>query len=241
MFRLAPMPGRDLVRWGAEHVRVGPWRGDTDIAALTPIPERPPLTTAGVRHCLSVLARPGLRGRGDGGPKARARAQGFLGAGFTVRERLHLPRAGTRRPAARPGRPRCAAPAAATGPRSWRWTGSRSRPSGASTTTPSTTRWRPRPRAGSGSPTSLRWSATRSPARPAGGASCSGSRWQPDARKAKVSAPRSSSTACTGCAGGAPARRSSTPKRRTHALALYERMGFRRQPGGLVVLETALS
>ena len=76
--------------------------------------------------------------------------QGFFGAGFTVRERLHLLERDLDElpplPAATPAKGPAAGPARGAGGRR----ASRSRRSGASTTARSTTRWRPRRRAGSG-------------------------------------------------------------------------------------------
>jgi ribosomal protein S18 acetylase RimI-like enzyme len=79
----------DLVRWGADRLRVGSWRGDARIAYIAPLAEGAPATVEAVRRCCDVL-----RGRGYHeaitaalGP---AESRGFIEAGFQVRERLHL-------------------------------------------------------------------------------------------------------------------------------------------------------
>ncbi len=83
------MRGRDVVHWGGDQVRIGPWRADSGVALVATMPERPPLSAAGVRHCLSILAHRGYRAAVTAALEPRE-VQGFLGAGFTVKERLHL-------------------------------------------------------------------------------------------------------------------------------------------------------
>ena len=79
----------DLVRWGADRLRVGPWRGDSRVAYVAPLADGAPATVDAVRRCCDLL-----RGRGFAevitaalGP---AESKGFIEAGFDVRERLHL-------------------------------------------------------------------------------------------------------------------------------------------------------
>lgn len=79
----------DLVRLGADRLRVGPWRGNQRVAYIAPIAEGAPAAADAVRQCCELLA-----GRGFDeaitaalGP---AEASGFIEAGFHVRERLHL-------------------------------------------------------------------------------------------------------------------------------------------------------
>lgn len=70
-------------------LRVGRWRGDQGVAYVAVPPgARPPRPTA-VRECIAILARRGYQEAVTAalGP---AEQPGFLDAGFSVRERLHL-------------------------------------------------------------------------------------------------------------------------------------------------------
>ena len=51
----------DLVRWGADRLRVGPWRGDTRTAYVAPLAEGAPTTAEAVRQCCTLLAGRGFR------------------------------------------------------------------------------------------------------------------------------------------------------------------------------------
>jgi ribosomal protein S18 acetylase RimI-like enzyme len=79
----------DVVRWGGDRLRVGPWRGNARMAYIALSIDGPTPSVAGVRHCLDVLADRGYIGAVTAalGP---AEAQAFLTVGFEVRERLHL-------------------------------------------------------------------------------------------------------------------------------------------------------
>lgn len=83
------MAETDVIRWGDERVRAGPWRGDERVAFLTPLPDAPIPSAAFVRHCCELLA-----GRGYvkvvTGALAPGEQPGFLTAGFDVEEQLHL-------------------------------------------------------------------------------------------------------------------------------------------------------
>src|SRR5437879_12928269 len=81
--------GLDVLRWGGDRLRAGPWRGDDRIAYIAPHPAGSPPTTEAVRHTCTVLAEPGFVEVVTAalGP---AESHGFLTAGFTLRERLHL-------------------------------------------------------------------------------------------------------------------------------------------------------
>ena len=79
----------DVIRWGRERVRTGPWRGDHDIAYLSPLPDAPLPSAVFVRRCLDQLAARGFR-RVITSALSPAEQAGFLGAGFEVHERLHL-------------------------------------------------------------------------------------------------------------------------------------------------------
>jgi ribosomal protein S18 acetylase RimI-like enzyme len=100
----------DVIRFGQERARTGPWRGDQHVAFLAPLPESPSPSAAFVRRCLGVLAERGFT-RVVTGALLPAEQHGFLRAGFEVEERLallthdlgelpHVPRVRTR--AARP-------------------------------------------------------------------------------------------------------------------------------------------
>jgi GNAT superfamily N-acetyltransferase len=79
----------DVLRLGADRLRVGTWRGDERVAYIAPLPDAPPTTSDSVRRCLDMLA-----GRGYDEVVTAALAptdlDGFLTAGFSIRERLHL-------------------------------------------------------------------------------------------------------------------------------------------------------
>ena len=79
----------DLVRLGADRLRVGPWRGDTAIAYIAPLADGAPAAADAVRRGCSVLAGRGFHAAITAalGP---AESRGFIEAGFEVRERLHL-------------------------------------------------------------------------------------------------------------------------------------------------------
>lgn len=79
----------DVIRWGRERVRTGPWRGDRSVAYLSPLPDAPLPSVAFVRRCLDQLAARGFR-RVITSALSPIEQAGFLGAGFEVHERLHL-------------------------------------------------------------------------------------------------------------------------------------------------------
>ncbi|MEO7556827.1 MAG: GNAT family N-acetyltransferase [Acidimicrobiales bacterium] len=81
--------GLDVLRWGGDRLRAGPWRGNAHIAYIAPHPTGPAPTTESVRRTCAVLAKRGFREAVTAalGP---AESQGFITAGFTVREHLHL-------------------------------------------------------------------------------------------------------------------------------------------------------
>lgn len=81
--------GVNVIRWGPERARTGPWRGNGDVAYLTPLPDAPVPSAAFVRRCCGILAERGFS-RIVTGALAPAEAAGFLHAGFEIEERLHL-------------------------------------------------------------------------------------------------------------------------------------------------------
>jgi ribosomal protein S18 acetylase RimI-like enzyme len=81
--------GLDLVRWGGDRLRVGSWRGDEKIAYIAPLADGAPAAVEAVRRCCEVLGERGYHEviTAALGP---AESRGFIEAGFEVRERLHL-------------------------------------------------------------------------------------------------------------------------------------------------------
>jgi ribosomal protein S18 acetylase RimI-like enzyme len=79
----------DLRRYGADRLRVGPWRGDARVAYVAPAPDAPPPTVEAVRRCLEELAGAGYV-EVVTGALAPGEQAAFATAGFEVRERLHL-------------------------------------------------------------------------------------------------------------------------------------------------------
>ena len=78
----------DTVQWGAERLRVGPWRGDPSIAYLTPAAGRPPSGQA-VNECLHDLVEQGYQGVLTSALNP-AEQQVFRSCGFVAHEHLHL-------------------------------------------------------------------------------------------------------------------------------------------------------
>jgi ribosomal protein S18 acetylase RimI-like enzyme len=78
----------DTVQWGADRLRVGPWRGDADVAYIAPIPGQPPSAGA-VVECLRLLGDRGFRSVITAA-LSPAEQEAFLREGFTVHEHLHL-------------------------------------------------------------------------------------------------------------------------------------------------------
>ena len=78
-----------MIKWGPERARAGPWRGDQAVAYLTPLADAPVPSAAFVRRCLDTLAERGYH-RVVTGALSPTESRGFLEAGFEVSERLHL-------------------------------------------------------------------------------------------------------------------------------------------------------
>lgn len=78
-----------MIRWGEERVRTGPWRGDRHVAYLSPLPDAPVPSAAFVRRCCDLLASRGYT-RVVTAALSEPEQRGFLAAGFAVEEQLHL-------------------------------------------------------------------------------------------------------------------------------------------------------
>jgi ribosomal protein S18 acetylase RimI-like enzyme len=79
----------EVVRRGHERLRVGPWRGDRSVAFVTPLGDARPPTASIVEQACAVLARRGYVRVLTGALAGREQA-GFLAAGFAPHEELHL-------------------------------------------------------------------------------------------------------------------------------------------------------
>ncbi|MDP9072183.1 MAG: GNAT family N-acetyltransferase [Actinomycetota bacterium] len=79
----------DVIRWGPERARTGPWRGDRRVAYLTPLPDAPVPSVAFVHRVVDELAARGFS-RIVTAALSAVEEVGFLEAGFEVQERLHL-------------------------------------------------------------------------------------------------------------------------------------------------------
>jgi ribosomal protein S18 acetylase RimI-like enzyme len=82
-------PSGEVIAHGRERARTGPWRGDHDVALLTPVPDAPIPSVPFVQRCLGILAERGYS-RVVTGALAPSEQRGFIGAGFQVAEELHL-------------------------------------------------------------------------------------------------------------------------------------------------------
>jgi ribosomal protein S18 acetylase RimI-like enzyme len=74
---------------GRERLRVGPWRGDPHTAYLNPVPGAPLPSADFVRRCLRSLTGQGY-GRVVTGALSPSEQSSFRAAGFVVTEHLHL-------------------------------------------------------------------------------------------------------------------------------------------------------
>jgi len=78
----------DTVQWGTDRLRVGPWRGDAEIAYIAPIPGRPP-SVHSVGECVRLLEGRGFRSALTSA-LTPAEQEAFLDLQFTIHEHLHL-------------------------------------------------------------------------------------------------------------------------------------------------------
>ena len=79
----------EVLQWGWERARTGPWRGDGRIAYLAPLPPAGTPSVDFLRRCLASLAERGFS-RVLTSALAPAEQAGFLALGFEEYERLHL-------------------------------------------------------------------------------------------------------------------------------------------------------
>lgn len=79
----------DVIRWGPERARTSPWRGDGKVAYLTPLPDAPVPSAAFVKRCCNQLRTRGYSRIVTSALSVGEQA-GFLTAGFEVSEELHL-------------------------------------------------------------------------------------------------------------------------------------------------------
>jgi ribosomal protein S18 acetylase RimI-like enzyme len=78
----------DVMQWGADRLRIGPWRGHARTAFLAPVAGRP-AGVGTIDRCLEVLAAQGYRSVITAA-LSRAEQEPFRELGFAVHERLHL-------------------------------------------------------------------------------------------------------------------------------------------------------
>jgi len=83
-----PMGKLDVVQWGPDRLRIGPWRGGGEVASIVPAPGQTPSAEA-IERALSVLAAQGYRSVITSA-LTFLEQQAFMAASFTVHERLHL-------------------------------------------------------------------------------------------------------------------------------------------------------
>ncbi len=79
----------EVLQWGWERARTGPWRGDGKVGYLAPLPPAGPPSVDFLQRCLAALT---ARGFTEVVTSALAPAEqpGFLTLGFEEYERLHL-------------------------------------------------------------------------------------------------------------------------------------------------------
>jgi ribosomal protein S18 acetylase RimI-like enzyme len=78
-----------VIRRGHERVRAGPWRGDTEVAYLSPAPGAPLPSASLVRRCLDQLAEEGYQ-RVVTSALLPHEQEAFVSLGFAVEEQLLL-------------------------------------------------------------------------------------------------------------------------------------------------------
>ena len=78
-----------LLEWGRERLRAGPWRGDPDVAYLNPVPGSPLPSPEFIRRCMRTLSTQGYD-RVVTGALSPSEQASFRAAGFVPSEELHL-------------------------------------------------------------------------------------------------------------------------------------------------------
>jgi ribosomal-protein-alanine N-acetyltransferase len=78
-----------VIESGRERLRVGPWRGEPDTAYLNPVPGAPLPSLDFVMRCVRTLSAQGYR-RVVTGALSPSEQSAFRAAGFVVTEHLHL-------------------------------------------------------------------------------------------------------------------------------------------------------
>lgn len=78
----------DVVQWGTDRLRIGPWRGDARTAFLAPVAGRP-ASIETIERCLEVLAAKGYESVLTAA-LSHSEQRPFVQLGFVVHERLHL-------------------------------------------------------------------------------------------------------------------------------------------------------
>ena len=79
----------DVLAFGRERVRTGPWRGDGRVAYLAPVPDAPSPSAAFLQRCLGELAARGFQSVITAALSIAER-HAFYNAGFSDQERLRL-------------------------------------------------------------------------------------------------------------------------------------------------------
>ena len=79
----------EVLQWGLERARTGPWRGDGQIAYLAPLPPAGAPSVDFLQRCLETLQARGFT-RVVTSALAPAEQRGFRSLGFEEYERLHL-------------------------------------------------------------------------------------------------------------------------------------------------------
>jgi len=79
----------EVLQWGWERARTGPWRGDGRVAYLAPLAPAGAPSVDFLHRCLDTLAAKGFE-RVVTSALAPAEQRGFLAVGFEEYERLHL-------------------------------------------------------------------------------------------------------------------------------------------------------
>ncbi len=83
------MATHELLQWGEERLRLGPWRAGANVGYLAPVPGTRPPRSAVIARSLEAAAARGYDAVVTAA-LAPAEVDAFMAAGFELRERLHL-------------------------------------------------------------------------------------------------------------------------------------------------------